>query len=363
MRSAGTPPYCGGRCSLGLPMIRSALVSILTCLVATAAAAERPPVIGYLAAFKGMEAAADRVAFQQYTQINLAFANPDAGGRIAGPQALTCAPNGTGSMISRSAVRQLARKVHRSGGKLLLSLGGGVIPPCAGDWAKLLEPGSRDGVVRDLVQFVIKEKLDGIDVDLEGELMTRIDRAGNYTPFVQALATALHARGKLLTCATASYEGGMVPDASLPHFDFIGIMSYDAIGPTWGPAGSEHSTFAQAQRDLALWLAKGVPASKLALGVPFYGYGFGRYGSNYALSDIADQFGANALGRDAIGRACAGCDYITYNGLTTLRSKAALAAAAGAGVMVWEIGQDLPGHRAIQAVRAGLRDGAAADRR
>ena len=76
--------------------------------------------------------------------------------------------------------------------------------------------------------------LDGLDIDIEGELMMRIDAAGNYTPFVRELATALHARSKLLTAATGSYPGGMVPDASLPYFDLLGIMSYDQVGPTWG---------------------------------------------------------------------------------------------------------------------------------
>ncbi|MFL6735147.1 MAG: glycosyl hydrolase family 18 protein, partial [Sphingomicrobium sp.] len=248
-------------------------------------------------------------------------------------------------------------KVHRKGAKLLVSLGGGTIPQCSGDWAKLLEPSSRDLVVRELVDLVQSEQLDGVDVDLEGELMTRIDRAGNYTPFIEALAAALHSRGKLLTCATASYEGGMVPDSSLRHFDLIGIMSYDAIGPTWGEPGSEHSTLAQAQHDLALWLGKGVPPHKLALGLPFYGYGFGAYRRNYTLNDVALEFGDAATTTDSVGRLCAGCDYITYNGLVTLRRKAALAAASGAGAMVWEVSQDLPGNGAIRTVRAGLKEG------
>jgi hypothetical protein len=46
----------------------------------------------------------------------------------------------------------------------------------------------------------------------------RIDKAGNYTPFVAALSAALKARKKLLTGATTSYEGGMVPQGPLPFF-------------------------------------------------------------------------------------------------------------------------------------------------
>ena len=152
------------------------------------------------------------------------------------------------------------------------------------------------------------------------------------------------------TSATGSYPGGMVPDASLPFFDLIGIMSYDQVGPTWGTPGGEHSTYTQAEADLRLWIGKGVPASKLALGMPFYGRGFGTYREGWSLQDIASQFGDRPLNADVAGQRCGGCSYITYNGLPTLERKAELAGAWGAGVMVWEVGQDLQDGRAIRSV-------------
>jgi GH18 family chitinase len=316
-----------------------------------------------LPAFKGLDASYVRVDFRHYTHVDLAFANPSPDGRFFRGDTLTCALDGESRMVSRPGVRRLARKVHRAGAKLLVSIGGGVIPQCSGDWAALLVPDKRAALVRDLVALVDSFGLDGIDVDLEGELMTRIDRAGNFTPFVAELAAAMRARGKLLTCATASYEGGMVPESSLPYFDLVGVMSYDAIGPTWGEAGSEHATLAQAERDLAFWIGKGVPPAKLALGLPFYGYGFGRYRRNYALNELAREFGPGAVGKDVQGQLCAGCDYVTYNGLVTLRAKARLAGRAGAGAMVWEISQDLPDGEAIRAVRAGLQKGLADGKR
>ena len=111
--------------------------------------------------------------------------------------------------------------------------------------------------------------------------------------------------GKLVTAATASYEGGMIPVSSIPHFDFVTIMSYDNVGPGWGQVGQEHSTYAMAQRDVATWQSRGLPKDKLVLGVPFYGYGFNGYASDYGFNDIVNQFGAAAaLGvvgeRDAV---------------------------------------------------------------
>jgi ABC-type protease/lipase transport system fused ATPase/permease subunit len=66
---------------------------------------------------------------------------------------------------------------------------------------------------------------------------------------------------------------------------------------------------------------------------------------------------------DVVGRLCAGCDYITYNGIETLRRKAELAGAWGAGVMVWEIDQDTPDHRLIRSLRKALQNGRARARR
>lgn len=262
-------------------------------------------------------------------------------------------------MISDKSLRLFVAAARKAGAKPIASIGGGTIPQCSGEWPLLLRPEHRAKVVNGLVQLVDRYDFDGIDIDLEGEIMTRIDREGNYTPFVQELSAALRSRSKLLTSATGSYEGGMVPDASLPYFDLIGIMSYDAIGPTWGTPGGEHASYEQAEKDLRLWLDKGVPADKLALGLPFYGRGFGSHRPNWSLAEIATEQGRRALDTDVLGKRCAGCDYVTFNGLPTLERKAMLAGAWGAGVMVWEIDQDLPDDRAIRRVLAGHAKGRA----
>src|SRR3546814_11933831 len=113
----------------------------------------------------------------------------------------------------------------------------------------------RAATVAALVILGDTQGLDGVDIDIEVQLLTEIDRAGDYTPFIAALSDAMKARGKLLTCATASYEGGMIPVTSIPYFDLVNVMSYDAIGPIWGEAGAEHSSDARAARELDLWRA------------------------------------------------------------------------------------------------------------
>lgn len=333
--------------------MRSLVLLTLAAFLATSPmqAKNRGTVVGYLAAFKGLDREMQESSLDRYTQLDLAFVNPTPTGEVIAPGGLACAPavaGSTSAMVSDGQLRTLVAEAHRSGAKLVASLGGAVVPPCGGNWAELLQPENRSTLVRNLIALVDRYDLDGLDVDLEGELMMRIDAAGNYTPFVHALATALHDRSKILTAATGSYPGGMVPDSSVPFFDLIGIMSYDEVGPTWGTPGGEHSTYSQALADLTLWIRKGIPPSKLALGLPFYGRGFGSFREGWSLQDIGVEFGDVQLRRDIVGKACGGCSYITYNGVPTLERKAELAGAWGAGVMVWEVGQDLQDGRAIR---------------
>lgn len=307
--------------------------------IPAAAQPSRPVTVGYVPAFKGLDRIVAAADFRPYTHINLAFANPGPDGTLVAGDTMACMSDGTRT-ASLASVRAATAKAQAAGAKVLVSLGGGTIPQCSGDWEALLQPAKRGEVVRNLLALVDQTGLDGIDVDIEGVLLTAIDRAGNYTPFIAELGTGLRARGKLLTCATASYEGGMIPIASIPWFDLVNVMAYDAIGPSWGQAGDEHSPYAQAARDLALWRARGVPKQRLVLGVPFYGYGFGSHRQGYAYRELAAEFGAVAAKGDVIGKRCPGCDYITYNGPDTLARKARLARDLGAGVMVWEISQD-----------------------
>ena len=135
----------------------------------------------------------------------------------------------------------------------------------------------------------------------------------------------------------------MIPVASIPYFDYVNIMSYDTIGPSWGTPGAEHSTYAQAISDVNLWKSRGLSQEKLVLGVPFYGYGFGTYAANYSFKEILAKLGAENSDKDLIGTACANCSYVTYNGLSTIKNKTRLALQNGAGIMIWELSQDATG--------------------
>lgn len=144
---------------------------------------------------------------------------------------MTCVPGMQGGNVSAADVRYVIHKAQAAGAKVLASVAGGVIPACSGNWEILLQPANRQALVDNLITFMDDFGLDGIDIDIEGVLLTNIDSAGHYTPFIQSLSVKLIARQKLLTCATASYVGGMIPVSSIPYFDFVNIMSCDALGP------------------------------------------------------------------------------------------------------------------------------------
>ena len=310
-------------------------------------AAAETKVIGYIASFTDMKAAIDKTDLSKLTHINLSFTNPNAQGKLVVNGVMTCMPGMNGGNVSAADVRYVIDKAQAAGVKVLASVAGGVIPTCSGNWETLLQPANRQALVDNLISFMEEFGLDGIDVDIEGAVLTSIDNAGNYTPFIEALSTQLVARKKLLTCATASYVGGMIPISSIPYFDFVNIMSYDAIGPSWGQAGAQHSTYAMAQDHVAIWKSRGLTKEQLVLGVPFYGYGFGTYKSDYTFASILAEFGADAGNNDLIGNACAGCSYITYNGLPTIKAKTKLGLEQGSGIMIWELSQDASGANSL----------------
>ncbi len=315
----------------------SKIACIFLIILAPSFALADAKVIGYMPTFSNLTATIDATDLTKLSHINIAFLNPDSNGALINNDTMLCME---GSATLANDLRYVVNKAHLAGVKVLVSIAGGVIPTCSGNWTTLLQSSNRENLVNNLIKYIDDFNMDGIDIDIEGELLTKIDNANNYTPFVESLSSKLKAREKLLSCATASYVGGMIPVSSIQYFDYVNIMSYDAIGPSWGTPGVEHSTYNQAVADVDLWKKRGLSQDKLVLGVPFYGYGFGTYAQNYTFKQIITQFGADATNKDLIGTACAGCNYITYNGAVTIKAKTRLALQNGAGVMIWELSQD-----------------------
>ncbi|MEK6480278.1 glycosyl hydrolase family 18 protein [Catalinimonas sp. 4WD22] len=280
-------------------------------------------VVGYLSA--GSFEIIDQIELHRLTHLNLAFANPDAQGNLVFSRGKNISP--------------IVEKAHEQNVKVLLSLaGGGGLVEEKPYWKRVLKKENRAAFIDKIIAYVEKNNLDGVDVDIEGNLMPTI--GNTYTPFVLELKDALHSRGKAITAALpgAWLHEDMTQEA-LEAYDFINIMVYDATGP-WRPDDpGPHSTYEFAEESIEFWTKeRNIPAERLVLGMPFYGYDFSVIRSK-RYSEIVSENPADAY-QDEI-------EQLYYNGIPTIVKKTRLAQEKVNGVMFWELGQDAVGELSL----------------
>ncbi len=271
-------------------------------------------VVGYLPTYRFGNLA--DLHLERCTHVNIAFANPDQQGNL-GTEGVSIAP-------AVAAAKQKNCKV-------LISLAGGYLTPAwQAAWDSLLLPANRPAYIQKIVQYVLANGLDGVDVDLEWQYVNSY-----YSPFVLDLKSALAAQNKLLTAALpGSHRYPEVSNAALAAFDWVNMMVYDLTGP-WAPNNpGQHSPYNWAVQCIQYWKNQGVPAARLTLGVPFYGYDFG----------VSPVSSFKFLTMVALDTAYAYLDQVGlrfYNGIPTIQAKTQLALKEVAGIMIWELGQDV----------------------
>lgn len=276
-------------------------------------------VVGYVFANSNLAAVAATIDFNKLTHLNVAFINPDANGVFAPVDGLS----------------ELVKKAHSNNVKVLSALAGGDPPPYLKD---LLKAEKRTVLVDGLIQLTRTYNLDGIDVDLEGDFVN-----ADYEAFVVALSAGLKAEAKLMTAAVATWNSAAYSDKAIQLFDFINIMSYDQTGPWRKDNPGPHATYEAAEAEFAHWNVKrSMPAHKLILGLPFYGYGFG--------PDIQESITFGELVATYPGTekedfwVVSGKGSFFYNGIPTIKKKVELALKKKmGGVMIWQIAGDAKG--------------------
>lgn len=281
-----------------------------------AAFAQSLRVLGYLFSHNNWNTDIDKIDLSQYTDVNVAFINPDAAGNFKADDNFL----------------KLTEKVHQHQAKVYVSIAGGS-PPAY--FTSLLMDDKRAKLIAGLTTFTLKYNFDGVDVDIENDLID-----ANYAAFVRELSIALKAQHKLMTSAQAVWNGHKIADSTLQRFDFINIMSYDKTGP-WTPSRpGQHSPFEMAADDFKYFHeTRHISAAKLLVGLPFYGYGFGTNApESMFYRDIITTY-PGAEKTDSV--VVTGGGKLYYNGIPTIKKKVAFAKKNGAaGVMIWEIQQD-----------------------
>jgi GH18 family chitinase len=303
------------------------LFTAVLLLVASTVASAGSKVVVYVPNWVDLQAFSQTIDYPKLTHINIAFENP---------------VNDLGELSFNKGDEFLIARAREKRVKILVSLGGGDVSEDAAmlkRYGRLLGSARRAGFVAKIADYVSEHKFDGLDVDIEGPAIN-----DDYGPFIVDLAKALQPRGKLLTAALAKgYGGSKVPESVFRHLDLVNIMAYDGTGP-WDPKSpGPHSSMQFARDDVSYWLGHGLPKSKAVLGVPFYGYGFGKAfrKRDYPYAEIVAAYpGAENL--DQIGST------IYYNGIPTVKAKAKFVVDQGlGGVMIWSLDSDAKGEKSL----------------
>ncbi|MFT6745841.1 MAG: GH18 family chitinase [Glaciecola sp.] len=306
------------------------ILSCIALFLATTVTAQTT-VLGYFPSYRATSAV--DAQYSKLTDIVFAFINPNTNG--------TLNLNNTDATFGFDNNKFVTIKAGASSNnvKLWIALGGAddgelrsarLNSVCANNTY-------RASLVGDLVSFAITHGLEGIDLDWEFPKTTQA-RTGQLN-LIKDLRAAINGSSntslKISVAVGGEYknavnhlqfmDAGVISDASL--VDKFNIMAYDF--PT--SYNANHSSYADAQGAMEEWNAvKGVPYSKMLLGIPFYGRSswneieYNNLGGTASTNYTADSYNG-----------------YYYNGKTTIEAKMDLVSTKGAkGILIWDLGQD-----------------------
>jgi GH18 family chitinase len=265
--------------------------------------------VGYMPSWSGN---VNSIQYTKLTHINYAFALPNSNGTLQ-------------AIPDQNKLRSLVTLGHNNGVKVSLAIGGWNDGNDSAFEALAANAGSRTTFVNSVMSAINTFGLDGVDIDWE--YPDPGTSGNNFTALMGQLSSTLHGQGKLLTAAVVSGGGtanGVQP-AVFGYVDWLNIMAYDG--------GSPHAGYDWSIQSANGWKARGLPANKTVLGVPFYSRpGYLTYSQIVAMNPA----NANVDCINSGGQQC-------YNGIPTIKRKTTWAMANGGGIMNWELSQDTAG--------------------
>lgn len=261
------------------------IVAVLLTACSTKKAAKQGPgsenryaVIGYVAGYKGLIDPGS-IDAAKLTHINYAFVD------IKDNRAwLHHEKTDTSNFRLLNQLKRNNRDL-----RIMISVGGW-------SWSKnfsdaVLTDSSRKAFAASAVSIIHQHKLDGVDIDWEYPNMRgdgnvfRPEDKQNYTLMFAELRHALDSITKItgqqyqLTTAVGGFAGFLQQTEmakAQEYLDYVNLMTYDY---SWGVAGHHTNLFASttnpnensADKAVKDYIAAGVPASKLVVGLAFYG--------------------------------------------------------------------------------------------
>jgi chitinase len=268
--------------------------------------------------------------------------------------------------------RTLSTRAHEAGRKAVLMLGGAGYHDAM---ASAASSAYRATFVANLLKTMDALGYDGIDVDWEP--INSTDRP-NLLALLQELRAA---RPSMLLTIPVGWVNVNFPgevDAWYAQVaglvDQMNMMTYSMAGPYGGWAswhtsalfGEKPNTPSSVRSSAERYLAVGVPAAKLGIGIPFYGVCWrGVTGPNQQTSTMtivaddntmsytnimASYYGAGARQWDDVAKmgylsfaspfGPQGCQFVTYDDEQSVAAKGAYVQSAGlGGTIVWTINQ------------------------
>jgi chitinase len=338
-------------------------------------------VMGYFPGYQRDLLPADEIDFTSMTHLAVGAAIPRADGSLE----TTFDIDATNGPIF---ARDLASRAHMAGREAILMLGGA---GAHDGFAAAASAGTRDAFVTNILATMDSLGFDGVDVDWEP-----VNTADE--PDFEALVHALRvARPSMRITIPVGWVNANFPDVSAVYgrvaadADRINIMSYEMAGAwdgwdSWhGGAlhGESATTPSSVASSVMAYLAAGVPAGKLGLGIGFYGECWtgvsgphmSTVGANIVASDNTMSFDhiATAYFASLVDPGSAyhydsaaeqpylsfaaphgpeGCTFVSYENGTSILAKGTYARAMGlGGAIIWAIPE---GH--VASAPAGMRD-------
>ena len=334
-------------------------------------------VVGYYAGWAAYQGyTPDQLPAEHLTQINYAFARID-------PDTLTIAlENPAHDKKNLAALRKLRQQNGHL--KLLISVGGWSDSQHFSDAAATAA--RREAFAASCVDFVVEQGLDGVDLDWEypvsggapGTIHRPADKQ-NFTKLLQELRTRLDRQGRrdgkdyslTIAGAAGSWYLNQIEAVKVADIvDHIFLMGYDLHGPwdtsadfnapLYTPSGASPQGKSSIADSVQAYLDKGIPAEKLVLGMPLYGYAYqgvssqnnGLYSTYTSAKSVSYRMlKKNYLSNDAYRRLRHGeaqvpylygsRTFISYDDAESLAAKAALARSRDlGGIGFWELSQD-----------------------